>query len=81
MLQALRGCISGAGGKISDIIRRQMVSSLEGYLAVPEDTTRMTAAACLGAFCTCLPSEELTAILINQFLGEVINYLEYLFKP
>ena len=69
MLQAFRGCISGAGGKISDVQRRQMVSSLEGFLSTPEDTTRTTAAACLGAFCACLPSEELTSILINQLLG------------
>ena len=69
MLQALRGCISGAGNKMSDIIRRQVTSSLEGYLSTNEDSTRTTAAACLGTICKSLKEEELNTVLSKQLLG------------
>lgn len=67
-LQALRGCIVGAGGKMSDKIRAELVSTLEGYVTSPEDSTRITAAACLGATAQYLSPEEKTLVLDMNLL-------------
>lgn len=68
MLQALRNCISGAGTKISDKVRKELVGSLEGYLSASEDATRTTAAACLGTLCACVGDDELALLLNLQLL-------------
>ncbi len=72
MLQALRNCIIGGGSKMSDPIRKQMTSTLEGLLSANEDTTRTTAAACLGALCSCLKQEELVLVMHMHLLGQSV---------
>ena len=69
MLQALRNCIVGAGNKMSDAIRKQITTTLEGLLSSTDDTTRTTAAACLGALCSCLKEDELAVVLHMHLLG------------
>ena len=69
MLQALRNCIVGAGPKMSDAIRKQITATLQGLLSSTDDTTRTTAAACLGALCSCLKEDELVVVLRMHLLG------------
>ena len=69
MQQALRGCILGAGAKMSIKIRKEITQTLEGLLSSSEDTTRITAAACLGTLCAHMTSDELSLILNMHFLG------------
>ena len=76
MLQALRGCIAGAGPKMSDKVRKEVVGSLEGYLSAPEDGTRTTAAACLGTLCSHVGDDDLALLLNLQLLGKVDDWLE-----
>ena len=70
MLQALRGCIKGAGAKMGTKIRKDITQTLEGLLSCSEDTTRTTAAACLGTLCAFMTDDELSLILNLHFLGE-----------
>lgn len=50
-------------------IRREIQLTLEGLLSAAEDTTRTTAAACLGILCGALSQDELASVLNNQLLG------------
>ena len=70
MLQALRGCIEGAGKKIGDKIKDELTTTLKSLMESSEDSTRTTAAACMGTLCPCLGDAELTDVLINKLLGE-----------
>ncbi len=70
MLQALRGCIIGAGEKMGEKVRRDITASLEDYITLSDDTTRTTAAACLGSLCRCMTEDELSLVLNMHFLGE-----------
>ncbi|XP_074643687.1 stalled ribosome sensor GCN1-like [Tubulanus polymorphus] len=67
-LQALRGCITGAGNKMSNGIRQQIVTALIGLMSSGEDTARSCSAGCLGAICCCLPDEEFVGLLIDHLL-------------
>ena len=69
-LQALRGVITPAGDKMSETIRKSVVSTLEGMLGHPEDTTRSAAAGCLGAMCQRLPADELAAVVNDCLLHD-----------
>ena len=60
-LQALRGVITPAGDKMSEPIRRSIVTAL--MFSHPEDTTCSAAAGCLGAVCRRLPINELDAVI------------------
>ena len=70
MLQALRGCIVGAGSKLIDKTRKDVTALLIGYISSSEDSTRITAAACLGCLCASLPDDELSSILTQHVLGQ-----------
>ncbi|KAL3857310.1 hypothetical protein ACJMK2_011991 [Sinanodonta woodiana] len=69
MLQAMRFCLSSAGSKMSDAIRKQTTPTLLGMLGTQEDSTRVVASGCLGALCRCLSPEELTDVLIQNLLS------------
>ena len=71
MLQALRVCICGAGSKMSEAVKKQLVSTLQGLLSVPEDVSRMSAAGCLGALCQCLGDDDLSLLLNMHLLGNI----------
>lgn len=73
MLQALRGCIRGAGGKASPSLIRDILSTLEGLMSDSHDSTRTTAAACVGAICSCLDPNLLKTLMNNQLLGLCSN--------
>ena len=47
-VQALRGCVSVSGDKLAAAIRRGMTATLLSLLSHAEDSTRSTAAGCLG---------------------------------
>ncbi|GFR94655.1 GCN1 general control of amino-acid synthesis 1-like 1 [Elysia marginata] len=72
-VQAIRACLAGAGSKISDANRKLLTQTLVGLLEAPEDSTRMTAAGCLGTLCSSLPETELADILIQQLLGRACS--------
>lgn len=40
MLQALRGCIVGAGGKMNEKNRKEITATLISQISLPDDTTR-----------------------------------------
>ncbi|XP_055861350.1 eIF-2-alpha kinase activator GCN1-like [Biomphalaria glabrata] len=67
-VQAIRACLQGAGSKIADSCRRQLTQTLVGLLASPEDSTRMTAAGCLGTLSASLPENELSDLMIQHLL-------------
>ena len=73
MLQALRVCICGAGSKMSEAVKKQLVSTLQGLLSVPEDVSRMSAAGCLGALCQCLGDDDLSLLLNMHLLGNIYS--------
>ena len=75
-LQALRGCLEPAGDKMSAPIRRQILPQLlslsggaTGGAGAVEDTTRIVAAGCLGAFLRWLPAEESETVLTDHILA------------
>ena len=65
LLQAMRGCVTRAGDKVSPTIRRTVTASLLQLLAAPEDVTRGCAAGCLAALLPSLPEEKLEPILAD----------------
>ncbi|KAH9524200.1 translational activator of GCN4 [Bulinus truncatus] len=67
-VQAIRACLQGAGTKIADLCRKQLTQTLVGLLASPEDSTRMTAAGCLGTLSASLPEVELSDLMIQHLL-------------
>lgn len=69
MLQALRGCITGAGPKMGDKVRKELATTLESLLFVTPDVARTTAAASLGSLCKVLSEEELMLLLNLHLLG------------
>ncbi|XP_060079689.1 stalled ribosome sensor GCN1-like [Ylistrum balloti] len=68
MLQALRFCVSGAGQKMAEPLRKQITATLLELLGSQEDATRAVAAGCLGALCTALSEAELKDTLIQHLL-------------
>lgn len=42
-------------------------------LASPDDSTRMTAAGCLGTLCAALPDAELSDLMIQHLLGKSLQ--------
>ena len=70
MLQALRSCALAGGSKMSDKVRKEILETLEDLLSTKQDVTRSTAAACLGAMCTCVTEDELTFLLNMQLLSK-----------
>ncbi|XP_069136043.1 stalled ribosome sensor GCN1-like [Argopecten irradians] len=68
MLQALRFCISGAGQKMAEPLRKQITATLLELLGSQEDATRAVAAGCLGALCMALSEAELKDTLIQHLL-------------
>ena len=70
MLQALRGCIAGAGEKMGVKVRAELSAMLQSMLSVGEDTTRTTAAACFGTLCGGMGPDDLANALNTQLLGK-----------
>ncbi|KAJ8312745.1 hypothetical protein KUTeg_010118 [Tegillarca granosa] len=68
MLQALRLCLNGAGKKMTEALRKQIMATLQGMLGIQEDTTRSVSAGCLGSLCSAMSEEELADTLIQHLL-------------
>ncbi|XP_071180493.1 stalled ribosome sensor GCN1-like [Mytilus edulis] len=68
MLQALRFCLTGAGSKMAEPLKKQASSSLLSMLGSQEETTRSAASACLGAMCGSLSDVDLTDVMISHLL-------------
>ena len=68
--QAMRGCVSGNGDKLSPTIRRAVTSTLVSLISHSEDTSRLAAAGCLGSLVRWLPEEEQTPILTDLLAEE-----------
>ena len=54
---------------MADALRKQIAQSLQSLLSSPEDSTRMTAAGCLGTLCAYIPEADLKDI-VEQLIGE-----------
>lgn len=67
-LQALRGCIEPSGERMSPPIRKQTLTLLNGFVAHPDDSSRVVGAGCLGALCKWLPDDELRAVADEHLL-------------
>lgn len=71
-LYALRLVISSGGEKMSDGLRRSILSITTDLLRSPDDNCRIHSAACLGALCRWLSDEELARVtkeyLVNNDL-------------
>jgi len=72
-LQAMRGCVTSSGDKLSAAIRRAVTSTLLGLLSHQEDSTRSTAAGCLGSLLQWLPEEELAPIITDTVLSDDLS--------
>jgi len=62
-IQALRGCVTSSGDKLSPTIRRGVTATLLTQLDNSEDVTRLAAAGCVGALLRWLPVEEASPII------------------
>lgn len=70
MLHALRLAITPAGDKMSDSVRKQIVTTITSLLGLSDDLCRTTAAACLGAICAWLPNDELNVVAKDHLLDD-----------
>lgn len=68
MLQALRGIITPAGDKMTEVLRKQIYQTLVSMLNHPEDVTRSAVGGCLGAICKWLSDEQLDDAMLHHIL-------------
>ncbi|XP_008548705.1 eIF-2-alpha kinase activator GCN1 [Microplitis demolitor] len=73
MLQALRGVITPAGDKMTDVMRKQVFNTLSSMLGHPEDITRNAAAGCYGALLRWLTPEQLSAAFNEHLFNHDLN--------
>lgn len=66
-LYALRLVIGSGGEKMSDIMRKSILTTTADLLKCPDDNCRIHAAACLGTLCKWLTDEELSKV-IKEYL-------------
>lgn len=62
-IQAMRGCVSQAGEKVSPTIRRTLTTTLLTLITTSEDQSRSCGAGCLASLIPWLPEEELSPVL------------------
>eukprot|EP00092_Neocalanus_flemingeri_P000097 GFUD01000099.1.p1 GENE.GFUD01000099.1~~GFUD01000099.1.p1 ORF type:complete len:2003 (+),score=661.60 GFUD01000099.1:178-6009(+) len=72
-LQAMRGCVSTSGDKLSPSIRRAVTSTLLSLISAGEDSTRSCSAGCLGSLLQWLPEEEMQPILTDTILQDDLS--------
>lgn len=73
MIQALRCVVEPAGNKMSDGVRRGLVTTLVGLLTHDDDSTRLCAAGALGVLLPWLPADELHTLLTQHVLEDNCN--------
>jgi len=69
-LQALRGCVTSAGDKLSPTIRRGVTATLLSMLSHADDSSRAAAAGCLGCLVQWLPAEEQGPVIADTLLQD-----------
>ena len=69
-IQAMRGCVSNSGDKVSPTIRRTVTTTLLGLITSTEDQTRSCAAGCLASLIPWLPEEELNPVMADIVLSD-----------
>ncbi|XP_042907743.1 stalled ribosome sensor GCN1 [Parasteatoda tepidariorum] len=70
MLHALRCTIKQAGDKMSDQMKRNIVTTVTGMLGYPDDSCRVVAAACVGTLCGFLSDDEFEDIARENLLDD-----------
>lgn len=70
MIQALRCVVQPAGNKMSDGVRRGLVTTLGNLLTHDDDSTRLCAAGAMGVLLPWLPADELRSVLTQHVLGK-----------
>lgn len=73
MIQALRCVVQPAGNKMSEGVRKGLVTTLTSLLTHDDDSTRLCAAGALGVLVPWLPSEELRPLLNHHVLEDNSN--------
>jgi hypothetical protein len=74
LLYTLRCVITPAGDKISEPLRKSMITELTDLLSSGEDVTRIEAASCLGALLKWLPPSDLDSIMADVLAPEDKNW-------
>lgn len=69
MIQALRCVIQPAGDKMSENVRKGILSTLGGLLSHDNDSTRLCAAGAIGVLLPWLPPDDLRSALTQYVLG------------
>lgn len=69
MIQALRCVIQPAGDKMSENVRKGILTTLGGLLSHDNDSTRLCAAGAMGVLLPWLPADELRSALSQYVLG------------
>jgi hypothetical protein len=75
-VQALRGCVTSSGDKLSPAIRKPMIQSQLSLISHVEDSSRLAASGCLAALIKWLPEEERSPILTETVLDDNKSRLE-----
>ncbi|XP_071537961.1 stalled ribosome sensor GCN1 [Panulirus ornatus] len=73
MIQALRCVVQPAGNKMSDGVRRGLVTTLGTLLTHDDDSTRLCAAGAMGVLLPWLSPEELRSVLTQHVLEDNSN--------
>lgn len=70
MLSAMRGVLTQSGDKLTEVLKRQIYSTLQSMLNYSEDITRSCVAGCFGAILRWLSPEQLDDALNNNIFSE-----------
>ncbi|ROT65240.1 Translational activator GCN1 [Penaeus vannamei] len=73
MIQALRCVIQPAGDKMSENVRKGILSTLGGLLSHDNDSTRLCAAGAIGVLLPWLPPDDLRSALTQYVLDDNVN--------
>lgn len=70
MLHAMRGVVTSSGDKMTEVLKRQIYTTLQSMLNYSEDITRSCVAGCYGALLRWLSPEQLDDALNNNVFSE-----------
>ena len=71
MIQAVRSVVGPAGDKMSDAVRKSLVSTLTCLLTDDDSSTRLCAAGALGVLLRWLPDNLLQSTVTQYILGKI----------
>lgn len=73
MLQALRGVLTPAGDKMTEVMRKQVFTTLSSMLGHTDDITRNAVAGCYGSLLRWLSPEQLVGAFNEHLLCNDVN--------